>query len=86
MSKWENLETGDIFDSYDAAYDDIFDNISPLDVICSIFENTEEEDLIAALDGKTPDFYTYNLMGFAKKQCDKYIVEIPDNTEDKEEN
>lgn len=37
MSKWKNLQTGDIFDSYDAAYDDIFDNLSPLDIICSIF-------------------------------------------------
>ena len=85
MSKWKNLETGDIFDSYDAAYDDIFDNLSPLDVICSIFENTEEEDLIAALDGKKPDFYTYNLMGFAEKQCDEYIVEIPDEEEENTE-
>lgn len=82
MSKWKNLETGDIFDSYDAAYDDIFDNLSPLDVICSIFEDTEEEDLIAALNGKTPDFYTYNFMEFAEKQCNKYVVEIPDEEEE----
>lgn len=84
MSKWKNLQTGDIFDSYDAAYDDIFDNLSPLDIICSIFEDTEEEDLIAALNGKTPDFYTNSLMEFARKQFDEYIVKIPEeeNTEE----
>lgn len=86
MNKWKNLQTGDIFDSLGEAFDDIFDNISPSDVIYHIIETAEEKDLVAALDGKKPDFYTYNLMGFAEKQCDKYIVEIPDNTNDKEEN
>ena len=87
MSKWKNLQTGDIFDSRGEAFDDIFDNISPSDVIYYIIETAEEKDLVAALDGKKPDFYTYNLMGFADKQCDKYIVEIPDEEEeDTEEN
>ena len=82
MSKWKNLKTGDIFDSRGQAFDDIFDNISPSDVIYHIIETAEEKDLVAALDGKKPDFYTYNLMGFAEKQCDKYIVEIPDEEEE----
>ena len=87
MSKWKNVQTGDTFDSRGEAFDDIFDNISPSDVIYHIIETAEEKDLVAALDGKTPDFYTYNLMGFAEKQCDKYIVEIPDEEEeDTEEN
>ena len=32
------------------------------------------------------DFYTDNLMKLANKQCADYIVEIPDNTDDTEEN
>lgn len=84
MSKWKNLQTDEIFDSRGEAFDDIFDNISPSDVIYHIIETTEEKDLVAALDGEIPDFYTYNLMGFAEKQCNKYVVEIPD--EEEEEN
>ena len=52
MSKWKNLQTGDIFDSRGEAFDDIFDNISPSDVIYHIIETAEEKDLVAALDGK----------------------------------
>lgn len=87
MSKWKNLQTDDIFDSRGEAFDDIFDNISPSDVIYHIIETAEEKDLVAALDGKIPDFYTDNLMKLADKQCNKYIVEIPDEEEeDTEEN
>ena len=87
MSKWKKLQTGDIFDSRGEAFDNIFDNISPSDVIYYIIETAEEKDLVAALDGKTPDFYTDNLMKFAEEQCNKYIVEIPDEEEeDMEEN
>ena len=87
MSKWRNEQTGDIFDSRGEAFDDIFDNISPSDVIYYIIETAEEKDLVAALDGKIPDFYTDYLMGIAEKQCDDYIVEIPDEEEeDTEEN
>lgn len=87
MSKWKNLQTGDIFDSRGVAFDDIFDNVSPSDVIYYIIETAEEKDLVAALDGKIPDFYTDNLMKFAEKLCADYIVEIPDEEEeDTEEN
>lgn len=87
MSKWKNLQTGEIFDSRGQAFDDIFDNVSPSDVIYHIIETAEEKDLVAALDGKIPDFYTCNLMEFAEKQCNEYIVEIPDEEEeDTEEN
>ena len=85
MSKWKNVQTGDTFDSRGEAFDDIFDNISPSDIIYYIIETAEEKDLVAALDGKKPDFYTYNLMGFAEKQCDKYIAEIPDEEEENTE-
>lgn len=85
MSKWKNLQTGDIFNSRGEAFDDIFDNVSPSDVIYYIIETAEEEDLIAALNGKIPDFYTDKLMEFAEKQCNKYIVEIPDEEEENTE-
>lgn len=87
MSKWKNLKTGDIFDSRGEAFDDIFDNVSPSDVIYHIIETAEEKDLVSALDGKKPYFYTDNLMKLADKQCADYIVEIPDEEkEDMEEN
>ena len=87
MSKWKNLQTGEIFDSRDEAFDDIFDNVSPADVIYYIIETAEKKDLVAALKGKKPDFYTDNLMKLADKQCADYIVEIPDEEgEDTEEN
>lgn len=82
MSKWKNLQTGDIFDSRGEAFDDIFDNVSPSDVIYHIIETAEEKDLVAALDGKIPDFYTNNLMKLADKQCADYIVEISDEEEE----
>lgn len=82
MSKWKNMQTGEIFNSRGEAFDNIFDNISPSDVIYYIIETAEEKDLVAALDGKTPDFYTDNLMKLAEKQCNDYIVEIPDEEEE----
>lgn len=84
MSKWKNLETGDIFDSRGEAFDDIFDNISPSDVIYHIIETEEEKDLVAALDGKKPDFYTDKFMELAERRCDEYIVEIPDEEEEED--
>ena len=85
MSKWKNLQTGEIFDSRGEAFDDIFDNISPSDVIYYIIETAEEKDLVAALEGKKPDFYTDNLMKLSDKQCVDYIVEIPDEEEENTE-
>ena len=85
MSKWKNLQTGDIFDSRGEAFDNIFDNISPSDVIYHIIETAEEKDLVAALEGKKPDFYTDNLMKLVNKQCADYIVEIPDEEEENTE-
>ena len=85
MSKWKNLQTGDIFGSRGEAFDDIFDNISPSDVIYYIIETAEEKDLVAALEGKKPDFYTDNLMKLADKQCANRIVEISVEEEEEEE-
>lgn len=85
MSKWENLETGNTFDSYEKACDDVYDNLSPSDVFDYIIETVDESDIIAALDGKKPDFYTNKFMELAEKQCDEYIVEILEDEEDEEE-
>ena len=84
MSKWKNLQTGDIFDSRGEAFDDIFDNVSPSDVIYHIIETAEEKDLVAALNGNKPNFYTDKLMEFADKQCDDYIYEIFETEEEEE--
>lgn len=85
MSKWKNLQTGEIFDSRGEAFDDIFDNVSPSDVIYHIIETAEEKDLVAALNGKKPDFYTYKLMELADKQCSDCLIEIPDEEEENTE-
>lgn len=84
MSKWLNEEHGGMFYSYEEACDDIYDNLSPLSVIDYIIETTEEEDLIAALDGKKPDFYTDKFMEVAEKRCADYIVEILETEEEEE--
>lgn len=84
MSKWKNLETGEIFDSRGQAFDDIFDNVSPSDVIYHIIETAEEKDLVAALNGNKPDFYTDKFMELAEKQCADYIVEILEDDEEED--
>ena len=87
MSKWKNLETGNTFGSYEEVCDEIYDNLLFDDVIEYIMETSDDYDVIAALNGNKPDFYTDKFMELADRQCADYIVEIPDEEEeDTEEN
>lgn len=87
MSKWKNLQTNNTFNSCEEACDEIYDNLSLEDVIEHIMETSDSYDVIAALNGNKPDFYTNKFMELADRQCADYIVEIPDEEEeDTEEN
>ena len=78
MSKWKDTAFDDIYDSYEEALDDFCENLSPYEVFDYILNTAGEGDIIAALNGKKPDFYTYKLMELADKECSDYLVEIPD--------
>ena len=78
MSKWKDTVYDDIYDSYEEAFDDFCENLSPYEVFDYILNTAREGDIIAALNGKKPDFYTYKLMKLADEQCTDSLVEIPD--------
>lgn len=86
MSKWKDTVVNDIYDSYEEAFDDFCENLSPYEVFDYILNTAREGDIIAALNGKKPDFYTYKLMELADKQCSDCLVEIPDEEGNTEEN
>ena len=78
MSKWKDTAFDDIYDSYEEALDDFCESLSPYEVFDYILNTAGEGDIIAALNGKKPDFYTYKLMELADKECNDCLVEIPD--------
>ena len=78
MSKWKDTAFDDIYDSYEEALDDFCENLSPYEVFDYILNTAGEGDIIAALNGKKPDLYTYKLMERADKECSDCLVEIPD--------
>ena len=82
MSKWKDTAFDDIYDSYEEALDDFCENLSPYEVFDYILNTAREGDIIAALNGKKPDFYTYKLMELADKECNDCLVEIPDEEEE----
>ena len=83
MSKWKDTAFDDIYDSYEEALDDFCENLSPYEVFDYILKTAGEGDIIAALNGKKPDFYTYKLMELADKECNDCLVEIPEDEEEK---
>lgn len=78
MSKWKDTAYDDIYDSYEEAFDDFCESLSPYEVFDYILNTAREGDIVAALNGKKPDFYTYKLMELADKECSDSLVEIPD--------
>lgn len=85
MSKWKDTVFDDIYDSYEEAFDDFCENLSPYEVFDYILNTAREGDIVAALNGKKPDFYTYKLMELADKQCTDSLVEILDEEEENTE-
>lgn len=83
MSKWMDTESDDIYDSYEEAFDEFCESLSPYEVFDYILNTAREGDIVAALNGKKPDFYTYKLKELAYKQCTDYLVEIPEDEEEK---
>lgn len=84
MSKWCNTVYGDIYDSYEEAFDDICESSSPYEVFDYIINTAREDDIIAALDGNKPNFYTDKFMEFVEKECADYIYEILETEEEEE--
>lgn len=84
MSKWLNENNDCTFDSYEEACDNVSDELYPSDVINYIIDTTDEKDIIAALDGNKPNFYTDKFMELAEKQCADYIYEILETEEEEE--
>ena len=78
MSKWKDTVYDDIYDSYEEAFDDFCENLSPYEVFDYILNTAREDDIVAALNGKKSDFYTYKLQELAYKECTDCLVEIPD--------
>lgn len=85
MSKWTNTETNDIFDTYEEACDDIYDCLTPDDVLDYIFETCEQSEIIQALNGDKPDFYTDKFCELADKYCGEQIEEIYYDDDDENE-
>lgn len=83
MSKWKDTVFNDIYDSYEEAFDDFCESFSPYEVFDYIIDTAREDDIVAALNGKKPDFYTEKLMELADKQCTDCLVEIPEDEEEK---
>ena len=83
MSKWKDTIYDDIYDSYEEALNDFCENLSPYEVFDYILNTAREGDIIAALNGKKPDFYTYKLMELADKECTDCLVEIHEDEEEK---
>ena len=80
MSKWKNLQTGNIFDSYEEARNEVSNYISEDDVCDFILENIEAEVLVPALNEDIPSYYQKMRGKLTDKQCIDYLVEIPNNT------
>ena len=83
MSKWKDTAFDDIYDSYEEALNDFRESLSPYEVFDYILNTAGEGDIIAALNGKKPDFYTYKLMELADKECTDCLVEIHEDEEEK---
>ena len=81
MSKWKDTVFDDIYDSYEEAFDDFCENLSPYEVFDYILHTAREGDIVAALNGKKPDFYTYKLKELADKECSDCLIEIPEDEE-----
>ena len=86
MSKWYSFSTLRTFDTYEEARNDVSNYLCEDDVYHFIWGNATAEELASALNGDMPGFYQKMREELLDIRCKFRIEEVPDNTDDMEEN